>query len=998
MTDFVLSRGTPTQLLRLLQRIGYLDDPDYVDDTAELGGLRPRHALEVAFNSIGISGALCPRSSLATGPTRAVPVVYVAWARDEADADRKHRAIWSQSIVPVIIMADESGIQVRNGFDYRASGERTPWSALEADALPRSLVSLTADAIRSSASWSDFAISNRVDTRIATDIRNLSDKVRRDHPELRERQDLITALIGRLLYLYVLVDRRVIDQEWLDRQRMRSGRLLCPDINLDEGHGDGRPCVTIWPANQVWRLFDAIDSFLNGSIFPIAHKDRSLVDLAVVHLVRRALRADEVDETGQQQFSFLDVDYSTLRTETISAIYECFFDLEGKSQRKEHGAFYTPAFVVDYMLDEIDQLRPLNEGSLVADPACGSGAFLVSAFRHIVEHSLRDNRRPTPEILRRILLECIHGTELKKQAANVARFSLYLTILDYLPGIRLTDLPRGPKYVQLFPDLSKNIVEGDAFAPRRHRRRATHVVGNPPWTSFDEESHAATYAEGLPRRMDGPVIDAKSLAELFYWLAVNDLSAPDGVIAFVLPTKALIAPAARSFPAAVAEHTTIRGITNLSHFRRKLFSGAGEAATILFVEPRHPDPLAWGWRYAPKLSSQPVAADGTPWAILVDRGQVERFRQQELLLDGHEWYRDLMLQPLDRRLASALDVKADNRLDVEAFFRRSGMHVTSGDSPARARVPAHLLLSTSGLTDYRLLLGLTDKDRLDLEEQGLHGSYELPNEIYNALPERQQRIFGGPLMLLPRSQAAFYVVNRNAAYNSSFQGIHFIGDDINTSADRLAVLDEFGRYLKTKVARYLLSLFGRQWVVDQRRFETPDLKRLPIPYRDWKDLLKHPVSTFSEDDFIDFARERLEMPRLFADAVREHATLREPFQNGKRDAVASQPVDVSTLERYTATLRNELIQLLVGTPIDVRIYKSRTHSREIGVVLAPDPSRIHDAPSNALPRLGDEGTFSLEEHGDHAVARIVKPDAITAWTAERAYADAVGIARSVMAG
>lgn len=996
MAEFAPDCGIPSQLVRLLQRIGYLNDDDYFDGRRTPVGLRSRHELELAFRSIGIVGALCPRSSLASGPERAVPVVYVVWARDDEDAARKHRAIWSQSVVPVIIMADDRGFQIRNGFDYRESGERTAWSALEGNQLPRALVSVTADAIRSSTSWRDFSIPNRVDERIATDIRRLSDKLRADHVDLRSRPDVVTALIGRLLYLYVLLDRGIIDQAWVDGLRQPDRSPACPSLRLEEGHGQGRPPVREWPIEEVWRMFDAIDRSLNGSIFPIAKKDRPLIASSAMHLVRRALRSDQLDEDGAQQFSFLDVNYATLRTETISAIYECFFDIEGKSQRKIHGAFYTPAFVVDYILDESDQIRQLDEQSVVVDPACGSGAFLVSAFRHIVERSIDAGSQPTAQGLRAMMLHSIHGTELKAQAANVARFSLYLTMLDYLPEIRLLKLSEAPVSSRLFPDLSKNIVEGDAFARRRKKMRATHVVGNPPWTSFDEQSLAGKYAAKLPRSMKMPAVDGRSLAELFYWKAANDLCRPDGLIAFVLPTKTLIAPSAIDFPTAVADRTTVRGIVNLSHFRRKLFSGADEAATILFVEPTRPDPMAAGWRYTPKLSSQPVAADGTPWAILVDRGQVERFRQQELRLPNHHWYRDLMLQPLDRRLASSLEANDGGGMNVASFLSASRMRVVTGDSRG---VPVEFLLGTWRKNDFRLRFGLLEKDRLPLDERDLHGGYHLPQAVYEKLPERLRKIFAGPLILLPRSQAMPHVVDGNAAYNSSLQGILFMRPGpVASRTERLTVLNEFVGYLQSRVARYLLSLFGRQWIVDQRRFETPDLKRLPMPYYDGRDLLNHPVSQFSEENFIEFARDRLGMPQIFADAVFEHARLREPFQNGKRSAVAGQAVDVSMTDSYRATLGTELSQLLAGTPVDVRIYSSARHSREVGVVLAPEPALVSDEPSALAPNLAEESTFILEEHRTHAVARILKSEAMTAWTAERAYADAIGIARSVMGG
>jgi hypothetical protein len=87
-----------------------------------------------------------------------------------------------------------SGFYVGNGYDYRQAGPLHGWAELDEQDLPPTLTPLTAVAVRSSASWSNFAIGSRVDTRIARDIRNLSMKVRSECGELRERSDRPTSL------------------------------------------------------------------------------------------------------------------------------------------------------------------------------------------------------------------------------------------------------------------------------------------------------------------------------------------------------------------------------------------------------------------------------------------------------------------------------------------------------------------------------------------------------------------------------------------------------------------------------------------------------------------------------------------------------------------------------------------------------------------------------------------------------------------------------------
>ncbi len=1008
MDGTLIDSNKDDRLKCLLGRLGYLTDPDYRTSTDPRDTTPFRHTLETAFERMGVAGALCPRAPLAgevpsEASERRLPVVYVVTAIDEDEAAARHRGIWSQSIVPHILTATPAGFTIRNGFDYRQAGPVHPWSELDDPVLPRELVPLTSIAIRSSSSWRDFTIANRVDARIAEDIRNLSVKVRKDHSGLRFRQNLVNALIGHFLYLNVLVDRGVLDQAWVDGLTDAEGARLCPDILLRDD--DPRRRRAAWPVEQVWSLFDAIDTVLNGSIFPIKEDERTLVTTEASDLLRRVLRSDALSEDGGHQFSFIDVDYAVLRTETISAIYECFFELEGDGERRSHGAFYTPPFLVDYIVQEADRVRPLNRRARVIDPACGSGAFLVAGYRHILEADRADGAPLSPTRLRRTLSDCIWGVELKTQAANVARFSLYLTMLDYLPGRTLASLAEELGDGRLFPDLSRNILDQDAFEslPDGFAGRATHVLGNPPWNRFGSDSPAAVYAASLVSRLHDVVVDEHAHAELFYWRAMLDLASEDAVVAFVMPTKAFIAPGARHFPHAVATRTRLHGVANLTSFRRKLFQDAGEAATVIFASPGVPGALATGWRFSPQLSAQPLGVDGRPWAIVIDRSQVERFHQAEMFPMDHKWYRDLLLQPLDRRIAAALEATGpgERPLNVSSFLKFSQMHVSTGETWSRTGLPEDLVLGTTGRNDFRFRLGLSEARPLDPEGVG-PSTYRIPDELFNALSDRFRTMFGGPTLFMPRSQATPHVVGR-AAFNPSIQGIYFTGTQVPEPLRR-EVLREFALYLRTGVGRYLVSLFGRSWIADQRRFETPDLKRLPIPYEDSDALLRTPVSGFFKDGeedvegFALFAAERFGMPPIFVQAVLEHRSLRERTQNGKRPPGSAAAVEDVDISRYAETLRNELRQLLADTPLSVRLLLPADGRHEVQVVFAPPGVEVGaiDA-SDAMPDLASQAAIELTEHDYFAIAHISKPDTKIAWTTERAYSDAVGVANRVMA-
>ena len=79
-----------------------------------------------------------------------------------------------------------------------------------------------------------------------------------------------------------------------------------------------------------------------------------------------------------QLYSFKD-----LPVELISHIYQLFVKDAGTS-------VYTPPFLVRLMLDEalswerLDRLHEKKE--IILDPSCGSGVFLVEAYKRLVLH------------------------------------------------------------------------------------------------------------------------------------------------------------------------------------------------------------------------------------------------------------------------------------------------------------------------------------------------------------------------------------------------------------------------------------------------------------------------------------------------------------------------------------------------------------------------------------------------------------------------------------
>ena len=162
-----------------------------------------------------------------------------------------------------------------------------------------------------------------------------------------------------------------------------------------------------------------------------------------------------------------------------------------KPFRKSHGIYYTPKWVVRLIVDAtvgrvLSERTPEEIRSLwVLDPACGSGSFLVEAFRVLAaywkETEPPANDKAEQEQRVAILLNNIFRTDLDEQAAEIAQLNLLLVAL---------------RERSLLPDLSENIVVGNslvdhgrpdafdfgtAFPFEANPGRFHLVIGNPPY-------------------------------------------------------------------------------------------------------------------------------------------------------------------------------------------------------------------------------------------------------------------------------------------------------------------------------------------------------------------------------------------------------------------------------------------------------------------------------------------------------------------------------------
>ncbi|MFN7117599.1 MAG: class I SAM-dependent DNA methyltransferase [Saprospiraceae bacterium] len=255
----------------------------------------------------------------------------------------------------------------------------------------------------------------------------------------------------------------------------------------DRGIYDSNYLVTILESGKADKLINAFEEVrkINGDIF----KDDILTSNQIKedYLGKLALFFSTDYQSGQLRL-FFPYRFDYIPIQLISNVYEAFLD-NAKKQGK--GIYYTPKFVVDFMLGRafLPVLKK-NKNLTILDPACGSGAFLVEAFKQIVKQQRAENNF---EKKKQILENQIFGIDNDPQALQIAAFSLYLTLLEDLDPNFIkyqieNQAPILPSLINKSLLCANTLTRNEVFEAKVF----DCIVGNPPWGSVpqdDDEEH-----------------------------------------------------------------------------------------------------------------------------------------------------------------------------------------------------------------------------------------------------------------------------------------------------------------------------------------------------------------------------------------------------------------------------------------------------------------------------------------------------------------------------
>jgi hypothetical protein len=373
-------------------------------------------------------------------------------------------------------------------------------------------------------------------------------------------RELAQRFIGRCIFTWYLLDRGIA-QQFLPK-------TLPADLSEMFASTTG-----------AFALFDWLRTTFNGDLFPMDDPGAEREYLTEQHL---ALIRDFVDSRSlvaerRGQGRLFKFRFDAIPVDLISSIYQQFARSVAADEAASQGLHYTPVELVHLTLDPVFEQLPVS--ARIIDPTCGSGAFLVEAFRRLVWRATQ-GRPANRKLVRNILYTQLFGIDINRSALGIAAFSLYLAALelDEEPISDVLDL----KFDRLIDTtLFEADTIGGVLPSKLTGAKFDAVVGNPPWTFVRRP-------DGAPRRrMSGAesLRPRRSPDQAFLSVAV-DLAGTDGRVGMVMKATPFFSKDTHAVEArsAILKRLAPAALINLSFLRKEeLFPDATGPALLFFA-------------------------------------------------------------------------------------------------------------------------------------------------------------------------------------------------------------------------------------------------------------------------------------------------------------------------------------------------------------------------------------------------------------------------------
>ena len=756
-----------------------------------------------------------------------------------------HRKIWNFNESPIIIIVDKTVVEIFNGFKLL----KEPNGLLEKIGGLEKLNDFSYFQLVTGKTWEKYQKEidneNRVDYKLLSNIQDTRNSIlnnfsKDDSNEQKKLQVKITnALLGKIIFIRYLIDRKV-------------------RLNFE-----GTP--KIWKNNDLCKLlsnrkktklfFEYLadpDMGFNGELFPLTSKEFNMIPKEAFEIIIRLLKCEDMS-TGQA--SLFDLyDFSIIPIEFISNIYESFIGIENK---ENEGAYYTPLFLVDYILSETVINTITNKKTTdckVLDPACGSGIFLVETLRKLIEQYIDNNKNnqiKTSEFkreIKNITKNNIFGIDKDESAIQVAIFSVYLTLLDYMEPPEISSFK--------FPNLlGSNFFHNDFFDinadfnKKLEKINLSYIIGNPPWqrgkgkknTLFDDYINTRRHVENYN---DEPSIEIgnKEIAQAFL-LRSSDFSEKKTKCALIVTSKVLYNLNSDNFRKYFLNNYLIEQVFELAPVRREVFnkSNAISPACILFFRYAHR--RSTDANIIRHISLKPSRFFSLFKIFSISRQDIQYIQQDKLKIDDWMWKVLVYGSYLDFNFIKRLKTQfhtIDSKI-IKDTLRKQGIKRVDGDN----KIPVKELYG------YDFLNLRKEIDQFYINPKHEKWIQEEVGYVYQENESVCLDIFTPPMLLIKETvntslESISAISSQKLVFTDKITSIKFKGD---RNADEYYLLA--GLLNSSIFAYYVLQASSTAGIMIEQQIN--DIERFSFPYIYSKEIIQYAKEMEALKKEIDFS-------------------------------------------------------------------------------------------------------------------------------------------------
>lgn len=510
-------------------------------------------------------------------PSVAEAFVYVSnGPEDDPNFGALHRRLWSWGGVPLVYRKLVGVVQLfRCGHEPDFDSETgEPICKPVARLLLATQISTDPwwdiSRLQNGSLWDDREACEKLLSQEKAVSRSLIGAVKELKEVLHEDPILPKHLARRLLILSLLIayleDREILDAGFF-------GKFL--------GKSDGRFFEVLSRGDALVDMLLALKDWFNGNVFHLGARDQEQLRQSTA-LNQFAKLIEGREERHGQRTLWRRYSFKDLPVELISHVYQLFV-------KDAASSVYTPPFLVRLMLEEsldwarVDHLE--ESGEVILDPCCGSGIFLVEAYKRLILRwrSLNDWATPPIDELHR-LVNKVWGVDLERGAVELAAFSLCVALCDALDDQTLRNSS------ELFPELVGKTLHISCFFKARRSGVLNVpvgvVVGNPPFRS-------SLQTPGEKSARDDCVAEYGALPDLqvaYLFLREGALTLqPGGTLCLLQQYNLFYNPTSHVFRQAFFKDWDVREVLDFISVRG-LFGKADTKVIVLVARAQKPDP------------------------------------------------------------------------------------------------------------------------------------------------------------------------------------------------------------------------------------------------------------------------------------------------------------------------------------------------------------------------------------------------------------------------